>query len=229
MTEYNLKIKDLPEEERPRERMINYGPEALSNTELLAIIIRTGIKGESALAVAQSLISQEGLEALVDSSIEELASFKGIGTSKAVLIKAAIELGKRLYNMPEKKKHAIKSPADVSAVLMGDMRYLKKEYFKIILLDIKNNIIAVENISIGSLNSSLVHPREIFKTAIKKSSAAAILVHNHPSGDPHPSNEDIDVTKRISEGGKILGIEILDHVIIGDGNYFSFKDEGLMG
>lgn len=229
MTEYNLKIKDLPEEERPRERMINYGPEALSNTELLAIIIRTGIKGESALTVAQNLISQEGLEALVDSSIEELASFKGIGTSKAVLIKAAIELGKRLYNMPEKKKHVIKSPADVSAVLMGDMRYLKKEYFKIILLDIKNNIIAVENISIGSLNSSLVHPREIFKTAIKKSSAAAILVHNHPSGDPRPSNEDIEVTKRISEGGKILGIEILDHVIIGDGNYFSFKDEGLMG
>lgn len=229
MTEYNLKIKDLPEEERPRERMINYGPEALSNTELLAIIIRTGIKGENALTVAQSLISQEGIEALVDSSIEELAAFKGIGTSKAVLIKAAIELGKRLYNMPQKKKYTIKSPADVSAVLMGDMRYLKKEYFKIVLLDIKNNIIAVENISIGSLNSSVVHPREIFKTAIKKSSAAVILVHNHPSGDPHPSNEDIEVTKRISEGGKILGIEILDHVIIGDGNYFSFKDEGLMG
>ncbi|MDI6601916.1 MAG: DNA repair protein RadC [Thermoanaerobacteraceae bacterium] len=229
MGEYNLKIKDLPEEERPRERMLNYGPEALSNTELLAIIIRTGIKGESALAVAQNLISQDGLEALLDNSIEELAAFKGMGTSKAVLIKAAIELGKRLYSMPEKKKYIIKSPADVSAILMGEMRYLKKEYFKTILLDIKNNIIAIENISIGSLNSSLVHPREIFKSAIKKSSAAIIMVHNHPSGDPHPSNEDIEVTRRIVESGRILGIEVLDHVIIGDGKYFSFKDEELIG
>ncbi len=228
MTEYNLKIKDLPEEERPRERMINYGPEALSNTELLAIIIRTGIKGENALTVAQNLISQEGLQVLIDSSIEELSAFRGIGKSKAVLIKAALELGKRLYSMPQSKKFTIKSPDDVSAVLMGEMRYLKKEYFKAILLDIKNNIIAVENISIGSLNSSLVHPREIFIAAIKKSSAAVILVHNHPSGDPTPSREDIEVTGRISECGSILGIEVLDHVIIGDGRYFSFKDKGLM-
>jgi DNA repair protein RadC len=228
MTEYNIKIKDLPEEERPRERMIKCGPQALSNTELLAIIIRTGVKGESALKVAQNLISQGGLESLIDGSIEELAAFKGIGMSKAVLIKAAVELGNRLYNMPEKKKFYIKSPADVSAILMGDMRYLKKEYFKIILLNIKNNIIAVEDISVGSLNSSLVHPREIFRAAIKKSSAAIILVHNHPSGDPTPSNEDVEVTNRIEECGVILGIQVLDHVIIGDGSYYSFKDKGLM-
>lgn len=228
MGEYSLKIKDLPEDERPRERMIKYGPEALSNTELLAIIIRTGIKGENAITVAQNLISQEGLEALLEDSIEELAAFKGIGISKAVLIKAALELGKRLNSMPERKRYAIKSPADVSAILMGEMRYLKKEYFKAILLDIKNHVITIENISIGGLNFSLVHPREIFKSAIKKSSAAIIMVHNHPSGDPHPSNEDIDVTRRIVESGKILGIEVLDHVIIGDGRYFSFKDEGLI-
>ncbi len=228
MTEYNIKIKDLPEEERPRERMIKCGPQALSNTELLAIIIRTGVKGESALKVAQNLISQGGLESLIDGSIEELAAFKGIGMSKAVLIKAAVELGNRLYNMPEKKKFYIKSPADVSAILMGDMRYLKKEYFKIILLNIKNNIIAVEDISVGSLNSSLVHPREIFRAAIKKSSAAIILAHNHPSGDPTPSNEDVEVTNRIEECGVILGIQVLDHVIIGDGSYYSFKDKGLM-
>jgi DNA repair protein RadC len=230
--EYHLTIKDLPEGERPRERLLKYGAENLTDAELLAIIIRTGSRSETAVNLSQRLLLGEkgvnGLRFLVEASIEELGKIKGIGIAKAAQIKAAIEIGKRLASLSQSERPVIKCPGDVRNLLMEEMRYLDKEYFKIILLNIKNQVIHVEDVSVGSLNSSIVHPREIFKIAIRRSSAALILVHNHPSGDPTPSGEDVEITRRLVESGKLLGIDVLDHVIIGDGRYTSLKEKGLI-
>lgn len=224
-------IKDLPENERPRERLIKYGPQMLSNAELIAIILRTGYKEENALSLATRLLGEapsgNGLEFLLDSSVEELAKIKGIGLAKAVELKAAVELGRRV-GIISKKVQYVKSPQDVGDLLMEEMRYLKKEHFNIIMLNTKNQVIGIENISIGTLNTSLVHPREVFHAAIKRSSASIVLVHNHPSGDPTPSREDIAITQRMIEAGKILGIEVLDHVIIGNGKFLSLKQENMI-
>ncbi|SHF02275.1 DNA replication and repair protein RadC [Caldanaerobius fijiensis DSM 17918] len=230
MDAYNIAIKDMPSDERPRERMLKYGPEVLSNVELLAIIIRTGTKNESAIKLAERLLNragEDGLKFLLDSSLEELSKIKGVGLAKAAELKAAIELGIRVQKAA-RKIHTITKPQDIADLLMVEMRYLKKEVFKIVLLNVKNQVISIENISIGNLNSSIVHPREIFNAAIRKYSASIILVHNHPSGDPTPSMEDINVTKRIIEGGKILGIDVLDHIVIGDGTYVSMKQKNII-
>ncbi len=230
--EYRLTLKDLPAEERPRERLWKYGPEVLSNAELLAIIIRTGNRNETALALAQRMLSElgqgEGLSFLVDATVEELTKVKGISMAKACAIKAAVELGKRIGGIKSIDKVFIRSPRDVANLLMNEMRYLKKEYFRTIQLNVKNQVLAVEDISVGSLNSSIVHPREVFKGPIRRSSAAIILIHNHPSGDPSPSREDIEVTRRLYEAGKLLGIDVLDHIIIGDGIYTSLKEKGII-
>ncbi|ADD02111.1 DNA repair protein RadC [Thermoanaerobacter mathranii subsp. mathranii str. A3] len=220
-------IKDLPYEERPRERLIKHGAQVLSNAELIAIIIGTGSKRESAITLAQRLIMEDkGLKFIVDSSVEKLASIKGIGIAKAVKLKAAVELGRRMMLSTGSDSFTITSPEDVISLMMDEMRYLTKEYFKVIMLNVKNKVIAIETISIGSLNTSIVHPREVFKAAIERSCSSIILVHNHPSGDPTPSREDIEVTKRLVEGGNILGIKVLDHVIIGDGRGISLKEKG---
>lgn len=230
--EYRLTLKNLPAEERPRERLCKYGPEVLSNAELLAIIIRTGNKNETALALAQRMLSEfgqdEGLSFLMDIAIEELTEIKGISLAKACAIKAAIELGKRIGGVKSTNKVFIRSPRDVADLLMNEMRYFKKEYFRTIQLNVKNQVLAVEDVSVGSLNASVVHPREVFQGPIRRSSAAIILVHNHPSGDPSPSKEDIDVTRRLFEAGKLLGIDVLDHIIIGDGIYTSLKEKGII-
>ncbi len=221
-------IKDLPIEERPRERLVRHGAAVLSNAELLAILLRVGNKEENAISLAHRILKQEqGLRFLVDSKVEQMASIKGIGQAKAAQIKAAIELGKRLTTFELGVDKPVKSPQDVANLLMEDMRYLKKEHMKLVLLNVKCNLISVEEISIGSLNASIVHPREVFNPAIKKSSASIIMVHNHPSGDPTPSSEDIAITARISEAGKLIGIELVDHIIIGDGKYTSMKEKGL--
>jgi len=226
------KIKDLPPEIRPRERMQKYGAAALSDAELLALMIRTGTRTESALVLAQRVLKGDGgkagLEFVAGASIEELSKIKGIGLAKAIQIKAAVELGRRIMSHFRTDDKVISSPDDVKKLLMEEMRFLDREHFKIVLLNVKNRVISVENISIGSLNSSIVHPREVFKPAIKRSSAAVILVHNHPSGDPTPSREDVEVTRRLVEAGKILGIDVLDHVIFGNTNYFSFREKGLI-
>lgn len=228
----SLKIKDLPREARPRERMQKYGAAALSDAELLALLIRTGTKAESALVLAQRVLKGDGgktgLEFVAEASLEELSKVKGIGLAKAVQIKAAVELGRRISSCFKDYDVVISSPVDVKKLLMEEMRYLDKEYFKVVMLNVKNRVISVENISIGSLNSSIVHPREVFKPAIKRSSAAVILVHNHPSGDTTPSREDIEITRRLVEAGKILGIEVLDHIIFGNSDYLSFKEKGLL-
>jgi DNA repair protein RadC len=226
--ENHTTIKELPEEERPRERLIRHGAAVLSNAELLAILLRTGTRNESAISVAYRILQQEqGLRYLVDSDVEQLSCINGIGRAKAAQIKAAIELGKRLSAFELGVDKPVKCPQDVADLLMEEMRYLKKEHMKLLLLNIKCNLISVEEVSVGSLNASIVHPREVFNPAIKKSSASIIMVHNHPSGDPAPSSEDKAITARIYEAGKLIGIELVDHIIIGDGRYISMKEKGL--
>lgn len=230
MIKYNLTIKEMPENERPREKLIRYGSQTLSNSELLAIILRTGSKEQSAIELANTVLSHDdnGIRYLANCTPEELSKIKGIGQSKACQIIAAIELGNRLSRSTLESKKAIRSPKDLTDIFISDMRFLEKEHLKVVFLNTKNEIIAYETISIGSLNASIVHPREVFNRAIKKSSASIILFHNHPSGNPEPSKEDINITKRLMEAGRIIGIEVLDHVIIGDGDYFSLKENSLI-
>ncbi|MDI3480495.1 MAG: repair protein RadC [Tepidanaerobacteraceae bacterium] len=230
--EESLTIKDLPKEERPRERMERYGAQVLSDAELLAVLIRTGTASESALMLAHRILkgngTKSGLAFVADCSIEELSKIRGIGLAKSVQIKAAVELGRRISSYSGRNPVIINTPADVKHLLMEEMRFLEKEHFKVILLNIKNHVISVEEISVGSLNSSIVHPREVFKPAIRRSSASIILVHNHPSGDPTPSREDLAITKRLVDAGKLLGIDVIDHVIIGNGIYISMREKGII-
>lgn len=228
-TAIRLTLKELPKEVRPRERLLAQGASSLAVTELLAIILRTGTSTATALQVADNLLKHFGdLEGLAQGEVEEISEIKGIGQAKAIQIKAALELGTRLLTQKAKEKSGIRSAEDVFNLLTPSMRYLDREHFKAVLLDTKNRVLQIKDISIGSLNSSIVHPRELFKAAIKMSSAAVIVVHNHPSGDPTPSPEDIEITKRLWEGGQLLGIKILDHIIIGDTNYVSLKERKII-
>ena len=224
-----LSIKDLPFEERPREKLKLTGSESLSNSELLALLLRTGNQQESAVHLAERLLTQAGgLSELPNYTLEELQQFNGVGLAKAVHIKAALELGKRIATYIREDREVASSPHQVAELFMEELRHKKKEYFMLLLLDTKNRVISREQVSVGSLNASIVHPREIFSIPIKKSASSVILVHNHPSGDPTPSREDQEVSKRLVEAGKLLGIEIKDHLIIGDGGYLSFKEKGLL-
>lgn len=223
------KLKDLPEEMFPRERLFQLGPEALSNREILAILLRTGVKGENVLNLAERLLAEAGgLSGLGKLTVHELAQLHGLGKAKASVIKAALELGRRSVSADPMTRPVVNSPQDIAHLVMEEMRYLDREHFRIVSLTTKNHVLGISEISVGSLNSSLVHPRECFKEAIRRNSNAIILLHNHPSGDPTPSKEDIAVTQRLAEGGGILGIEVLDHVIIGDNRYISFKERGIL-
>lgn len=223
-------IKNMPESERPREKMLTHGCQSLSNAELLAIILSTGTRDKTAIDLARGILnmSAEGLRTLTDCTIEELMQIRGVGLAKASQVIAAVELGKRIALTTNVDNYKIQGPEDVGNLLMEEMRYLNKEIFNIILLNTKNNVISIENISVGSLNASIVHPREVFNIAIRRSSSAIILAHNHPSGDPKPSTEDINITKRLIEAGSIVGINVLDHIIIGDGVYFSMKEKEII-
>lgn len=218
-------IKDILEDERPREILINKGETFLSDSQLLAILINNGTTEKSAIGLAAEIIqSNDGLKNLAGINVEQLSKIKGIGAAKACRIMAALELGRRVAVSSELDKFKITSPEDAGKIYMEELRYLKKEIFRIIMLNTKNVIIGTKDISQGSLNASIVHPREVFLEAIKKSSNKIILMHNHPSGDPFPSDEDKRITKRLQDAGNIIGIEVLDHVIIGDGVYYSFKE-----
>ena len=226
-----LMIKELPLEERPREKMLTKGAQALSNGELLAILLRTGTKNDSVLRVAERVLKKYeelGVAALGCVAPQELLRVKGIGPVKAVTIVAAVELGKRLSGLASANKPVIHAPGDVAKLLMARLRYEPREHFIIVLLSTKNHVLAMPTISIGSLNASIVHPRELFREAINYSAAAVILVHNHPSGDPTPSSEDTLLTKKLVEAGKILEIHVLDHIIIGDNKYVSLKEKGII-
>ncbi|WP_159881154.1 RadC family protein [Paenibacillus puerhi] len=229
MESLNFTLRDVPIEDRPRERMIQHGAEALSNAELLAILLRTGTIAESAVRLAERLLRESGgLRKLADVSTEQLTEIKGIGAAKALQIKAGIELGRRMARSTMNDAVTIRSPQDAAALLMEDMRYLQKEHFVCLFLNTKNHVIGQETLSMGSLNASIVHPREVFRAAIKRSSASIVCAHNHPSGDPTPSPEDIQLTQRLVEAGEIVGIEVLDHLVIGDRRFVSLKELGLM-
>ncbi len=224
-----IMIRDLPLEERPREKLAALGAGALSNAELLAILLRAGSKNESAVQMATRILTRVGsLRNLPDLSLEELQENKGIGPDKAVTIKAALELGSRLATTPRQLADSITTPAQAAELFMEELRYKKKEYFKILLLNTKNHVISREEISVGSLSASIVHPREIFNLPLRKSAASIILFHNHPSGDPSPSQQDLEVTRRLVDAGNILGVVVRDHIVIGDGCFFSFREKGLL-
>lgn len=227
MLTQSTKLQDVPHEERPRERMMRYGAEALSHAELLAILLRTGTRRQSAVHLAGTILKQCGsLRNLIDMSMEELTSISGVGPAKALQLRAGIELGRRITKSRLGDVITVRKPQDAAEYVMEELRYLKKEHFICLFLNTKNHIIARETLSMGTLNASLVHPREVFRAAIKCNSASIICAHNHPSGDPSPSPEDISLTKRLAEAGQLVGIEVLDHLVIGDGRYVSLKEQG---
>ena len=229
-------VHDLPLAERPRERMLKFGASALSVQEILALILGRGIKGESVMVTAQNLLGEfKTIDKIAAASVAELSRVRGIGIAKATQLKAAFELSRRLDGTDDlyaganikNPGPAIKSPEDMMRYVGEELKGKLKEHFQIILLNTRNQIIGKEEISVGSLNTSIVHPREVFKAAIAASAAAIILVHNHPSGDPQPSEDDIKLTKRLSESGLIMGIDVLDHIIICNNKYLSLKSKGL--
>ena len=226
---YSPTIKDLPSGERPRERLLAYGVQALSTAELIALLIRVGNHERSAVSLGEHLLAHFGsIKGIACATAEELAKVKGIGPAKAAEIKAAIEFGSRLALFSDDARPTIGGPRDVANLLMPDLRYLKKETLKAILLSTKNHVLAIKTISVGDLSSSIVHPREVFQDAVIASAASLIVAHNHPSGDPTPSAEDVAVTKRLISAGEILGIDVLDHIVIGDGVFASLKERGLI-
>ncbi|WIW71400.1 MULTISPECIES: RadC family protein [Anaerosinus] len=223
-----LMVRDLPDMERPREKLLLKGAQSLSDAELLAILLRTGTKEDSVIRVAEKLLSvykNESLGEFANLSVNDFSKIKGIGKVKAITVLAALELGKRLAEAPSIERKKITSPQDVVNYFMPRFRYEKKEHFIVVLLDTKNHILATPVISVGCLNSSIVHPREVFREAIVHFAAAMILVHNHPSGDPTPSKEDIHVTHKLIEAGGLMDIKVIDHIIIGDNCYISLKEE----
>lgn len=224
-------VKEMPIEDRPRERLWSMGPEFLSNAELLAIILRNGFREKSALQMAQEILQhcgEDGIVGMNKLSAGDLRQMKGIGEAKAAELMAAIELGKRMSRHGLRHRMIITSPDDAAEYAMPRFRYEQREHFAVILLNIKNHVLSMPVISIGSLTTSVVHPREVFKAALQQAAAALILVHNHPSGDPSPSRDDILTTKRLVEAGKLMDVPVLDHIIIGNDNYISLKEKGVI-
>ena len=221
-------IHDLPKEERPRERLVKFGEQALSAQELLQVILGRGVAGESVSVMAQKLLTQFGsLQKLTEASIEELSSIKGIGLAKATQLKAVFEIGRRISTQtPSYKNKDLTDPKKVCQLIKSKLKDYHKEHFYIIALNSRNHSIA--EVSVGSLDASVVHPREVFAEAIKNKAASVIFAHNHPSGDPEPSEDDLVTTKQLTEAGKILGIEVVDHIIVTKNSYFSFKDGNLI-
>ncbi|EPZ48997.1 hypothetical protein N007_03915 [Alicyclobacillus acidoterrestris ATCC 49025] len=215
--------------EQPRERLLRLGPGALRADELLACIMQSGNGRQTVFDIAHALLENVGgLYALVDTEVAELLNVPGIGRAKAIQIAAAIELGRRIAQKPSETRLQIRTADDAARYVMDRMRYLKKEHFVTLLLDTKHRLVAEETCSIGSLDASIVHPREIFRRAVRRVASAILCVHNHPSGDPTPSPEDIAVTERLMQAGRVLGIDVLDHLIIGDGRFISLRAAGYM-
>ena len=230
LKKYNTNIKNWPEEDRPREKLLKYGEYTLSNSELLAILLRSGTKGESAIDLARKILHKfKNFRNMSHTDISYLKEFKGLGTAKITQIKAAIEIGRRFREEEAKEdKLSIESSQDVAKILMPRMRDLKKEIFKTMLLNSKNKIIDIIEIEKGTVNEANPILREIFHQSLKNFVSSIICIHNHPSGNPHPSNNDKKFTSELKQAGKILHIKVLDHIIIGDDDYFSFADEGML-
>ena len=228
MTTYHM--KELPPEDRPREKLIKNGAAALTDSELLAILIGSGTPEKSALDIARELTADNGIlnNIAIVHDVKELAKTKGLGRAKASIIIAALELGRRIASAEPLLRDSITSPEDGVALLMPRLRYEAKEHFLVVLLNSKNKVLKIKQISEGSLNSSVVHPREVFAPAVLHHAAAILTAHNHPSGDPTPSKEDKDLTNTLVQAGKYMGIPVLDHIIIGDARYFSFKEHSYL-
>ena len=221
------RIRDIVKDDQPRERLLLEGVSSLSNTELLAVLLRTGTKEESVLALASRILHHfDGLRMLKDATVEELTNINGIGIAKAAQLIAAFELGRRMVQLEYKERYSIRSPEDCANYMMEEMRFLQQEHFVCLYLNTKNQVMHRQTVFIGSLNASIVHPREVFREAFRRSAASIICLHNHPSGDPAPSREDIEVTKRLAECGKIMGVDLLDHIIIGEHRFVSLKEKG---
>jgi DNA repair protein RadC len=222
------RIMDLHESDRPRERLASLGPQALSNAELIAILLRVGVRGESAVAVGQRLLNKfGGLAGLHRAPFEELVEQYGLGEAKASQIKAAIELGRRLTLESPEERPAINSPADAAALVQYEMSALEQEHLRVILLDRRNRVMETAEVYKGSVSSSQIRIGEVFKEAVRKNASALVVIHNHPSGDPTPSPDDVAVTRAIVQAGKLLDVEVLDHLIIGQGKWASLKERGL--
>ncbi|MEO0075481.1 MAG: DNA repair protein RadC [candidate division WOR-3 bacterium] len=230
LNKQSITVHDLPKEERPRERLKRFGAEALSQQELLAIIIGRGSPNKSVLTIAQDLLVKfKNIQTISQATVEELSQVEGIGEAKALQIKACFELARRQdLNKDVLLENYLENSKSVIELIQNQLKDKTKEHFKLIMLNTRNKVINIADISTGTLNASLVHPREVFIEAIKHHSCAVILVHNHPSGEAEPSNDDLKITKRLKEAGNIIGIEVLDHIIIGKDNYFSFKDNQLI-
>lgn len=230
MSDYTITlIRDLPQDERPRERLERHGAGSLSVTDLIAIILRTGNARTSAIQLAHQLFTRFGsLKNLAAASVAELSAINGIGLAKACQLKAAFELGRRLAASIDAPRPTITNPEDASTLVKEEMRLFREEHFYVLFLDTRNGVIAQEDITKGTLNASIVHPREVFNPAISRRAAAVIVVHNHPSGDPAPSKEDLALTARLKQAGDIIGIPLLDHLVIGDNRFVSLKERGLM-
>jgi DNA repair protein RadC len=227
-TRYNPTIKELPSSERPRERLLHYGASTLSSAELLAIILRTGVRDENVIRVAQRLMANhDGLAGLVRVSSSELMAERGLGPAKVTQVKAALELGRRMLVESPEERPQIRSPADAANMVMTEMGLLEQEELRVMLLDTKNRVLTTETIYKGSLNTSLIRVGELFREAIRANCSSLIVLHNHPSGDPTPSPEDVAVTRQIAEAGKLLDIEVLDHLIVGQQRFVSLKERGL--
>lgn len=226
--EYTPMIRDIAEAERPRERLQMVGAMGVSTAELLAIILRIGNRGESVVRLAERLLSQFGsLPGLARATVPELTTVKGVGEAKAVQIKAALELGRRLLSAAPEERPRVSSPGDAANLLMSEMMYLEQEHLRLILLDTRNRVLSMPSLYVGSLNTSMVRIGEMFRDAIRQNAAAIIVVHNHPSGDPSPSPEDVNVTRQLVQAGKLLDVDVLDHIIIGRQRYVSLKERGL--
>lgn len=225
-----LTVKELPISERPYEKLEKYGPSVLSDAELLAIIIRSGTRSERSIDLAHKILmlNRRGLAGIHHLTLQDLKGLSGIGRVKAIQIKAIAELSTRISKSYAINRLQISSPGSVAKIYMEEMRHLQQEHIKIVLLDTKNNIISDHNLSVGTVNASLINPREVFIHALKNHAVHIIILHNHPSGDPTPSSEDISITKRLMTASEIIGVQLLDHIIIGDGTYVSLKEKGII-
>ena len=222
-------VHDLPEEERPRERLTHLGAEALRDAELIAVLFRSGTRELGAIALAESVLHHFGdLRALARASLEELQRVKGLGLVKAIEIKAALELGKRLSSHIAQARPKISSAEDVSRLLMIRFKDCEQEEFKALLLNAKNEVFKIHEVSSGGLDATMAMPRDVFRQAVRDGAVSVIVCHNHPSGDPEPSRDDVSLTRRLSEAAGVLGIKLYDHVVFGDGRYVSLKERGLM-
>lgn len=222
-----LSVKLLPLQDRPRERLLRCGPEGLSSPELLALLLGTGTRSAGATDLAAQLLAAFGsLEALSLARSDELDRVAGIGPAKASSLLAAFELGRRISTAPPARRSVVRTPGDIAALVGPQMRHLDREHFRAVLLNVRHEVLDVTSVAVGGLDSAPIHPREVFKDAIRRSAAAIILVHNHPSGTPEPSGDDLRITARLQDAGRVVGIEVLDHIIVGDGRFVSLRERG---